>query len=209
MSILKQKALLDIFNEDKREQDQKRKAQQEEARTNQRAHPIIDKGLIFPTANLDCNASVGSSNPYNLGVATVQVASVDYGVIRWTGRVAGVDGQVAGIELVSSIIISIVSSYWFICSQEDYLEGCSDGTFKLTGEKHFTCAFGRGLYLPLTSVLMKGLDLSLHNTLDLPRHWKIVSVLMMCTLHSVRTVHVWSGLSLPYQTFLHAWFCIL
>ncbi len=57
------------------------------------------------------NASVGSSNPYNLGVGSnIQVASVNpndpqhYGVIRWTGRVAGVDGQVAGIELVSIII---------------------------------------------------------------------------------------------------------
>ena len=47
-SISKQKALLDIFNEEKREEDQKRKAQQEEARTKERAHPIIDKGLIFP-----------------------------------------------------------------------------------------------------------------------------------------------------------------
>ncbi len=67
-----------------------------------------------PQVPQDCNASVGSSNPYNLAVgSTVQVASVDpndpphYGVIRWTGRVAGVDGQVAGIELVSFIIILI------------------------------------------------------------------------------------------------------
>ena len=49
-----------------------------------------------------------SSNFYNLAVgSTVQVATINpnepphYGVIRWTGRVAGVDGQVAGIELVS------------------------------------------------------------------------------------------------------------
>ncbi len=49
-SISKQKALLDILNEEKREEDQKRKAQQEEARTKERAHPIIDKGLIFPNS---------------------------------------------------------------------------------------------------------------------------------------------------------------
>ncbi|XP_064393282.1 ubiquitin carboxyl-terminal hydrolase CYLD-like isoform X2 [Halichondria panicea] len=129
-SISKQKALLDIFNEEKREEDQKRKAQQEEARTKERAHPIIDKG---------------SSNPYNLGVgSTVQVASVNPndpphpGVIRWTGRVAGVDGQVAGMEL------------------EDYMDGCTDGTFKATGKKHFTCAHGKGLYFPLASLRPDG-----------------------------------------------------
>ncbi len=64
-----------------------------------------------PQVSQEFNASVGSSNPYNLGVGSnIQVASVNpndpqhYGVIRWTGRVAGVDGQVAGIELVSIII---------------------------------------------------------------------------------------------------------
>ena len=58
------------------------------------------------------NASVGSSNPYNLTVGSyVQLASINpndpprYGVIRWTGRIAGVDGQVAGMELVSIIIM--------------------------------------------------------------------------------------------------------
>ncbi|XP_064393270.1 uncharacterized protein LOC135340804 isoform X2 [Halichondria panicea] len=82
-----------------------------------------------------------SSNPYNLAVgSTVQVATINpnepphYGVIRWTGRVAGVDGQVAGIEL------------------EDYMDGCTDGTFKTTGEKYFTCTFGHGLYFPLASL---------------------------------------------------------
>ncbi len=95
-------------------------------------------------------------NPYNLAVgSTVQVASVDpnnpphYGVIRWTGRVAGVDGQVAGIELVSFIIILNNS---LIVLQEEYMNGCTDGTFKATGEKYFTCAFGHGLYFPLASL---------------------------------------------------------
>ncbi len=61
-----------------------------------------------PQVPQEYNALVGSSNPYNLAVgSTVQVATINpndpphYGVIRWTGRVAGVDGQVAGIELVS------------------------------------------------------------------------------------------------------------
>ena len=61
-----------------------------------------------PQVPQEYNASVESSNHYNLTVgSTVQVASVNpndpprYGVIRWTGRVAGVDGRVAGIELVS------------------------------------------------------------------------------------------------------------
>ncbi|XP_064393273.1 ubiquitin carboxyl-terminal hydrolase CYLD-like isoform X2 [Halichondria panicea] len=82
-----------------------------------------------------------SSNFYNLAVgSTVQVATINpnepphYGVIRWTGRVAGVDGQVAGIEL------------------EDYMDGCTDGTFTTTGEKYFTCTFGHGLYFPLANL---------------------------------------------------------
>ena len=61
-----------------------------------------------PQVPQEYNALVGSSNPYNLAVgSTVQVATINpndpphYGVIRWTGSVAGVDGQVAGIELVS------------------------------------------------------------------------------------------------------------
>ena len=65
-----------------------------------------------PQVRQEYNASVGSSNPYNLAVgSTVQVATINpnepphYGVIRWTGTVAGVDGQVAGIELVSSNIL--------------------------------------------------------------------------------------------------------
>ncbi len=77
-----------------------------------RGHPVYPRveqyhniGEPYPH---QYNASVESSNPYNLGIgANVQVASVNpndpqhYGVIRWTGRVAGVDCQVAGIELVS------------------------------------------------------------------------------------------------------------
>ncbi len=32
------------------------------------------------------------------------------------------------------------------------MSGCTDGTFKTTGDKHFTCTFGHGLYYPLASV---------------------------------------------------------
>ena len=32
------------------------------------------------------------------------------------------------------------------------MNGCTDGTFKTTGEKYFTCTFGRGLYFPLASL---------------------------------------------------------
>ncbi len=114
-----------------------------------------------PQVSQEYNASVGSSNPYNLTVgSTVQMASVNpndpprYGVIRWTGRVAGVDGQVAGIELVG------INTYMYVyllilndfSSQEDYMDGCTDGTFKATGEKHFTCAHGKGLYFPLANL---------------------------------------------------------
>ena len=70
-----------------------------------------------PSQLNDYDSSVGSSNPYNLAVgSTVQVATINpnepphYGVIRWTGRVAGVDGLVAGIELVG-IIILLNNSY--------------------------------------------------------------------------------------------------
>lgn len=29
------------------------------------------------------------------------------------------------------------------------MEGCTDGTFQMTGEKFFDCPDGRGLYFPL------------------------------------------------------------
>ncbi len=68
-----------------------------------RHHPNIPSQV-----SQEYNSSVRSSNPYNLAVgSTVHIATINpnepphYGVIRWTGRVAGVDGQVAGIELVS------------------------------------------------------------------------------------------------------------
>ncbi len=66
------------------------------------------------------NASVGSSNPYNLAVgSTVQLATINPnepphpGVIRWTGTVAGVDCQLAGIELVGIIIMP-----WCACASD-------------------------------------------------------------------------------------------
>ena len=36
--------------------------------------------------------------------------------------------------------------------QEKHLDGCTDGTFKATGEKFFNCAPGHGLYFPLASL---------------------------------------------------------
>ena len=30
------------------------------------------------------------------------------------------------------------------------MEGCTDGTFQMTGQKYFDCQDGRGLYYPLT-----------------------------------------------------------
>ncbi len=32
------------------------------------------------------------------------------------------------------------------------MAGCTDGTFIATGEKHFTCAHGKGLYFPLATL---------------------------------------------------------
>ena len=32
------------------------------------------------------------------------------------------------------------------------MEGCTDGTFQMTGHKFFDCQYGRGLYFPLTSL---------------------------------------------------------
>ncbi len=50
---------------------------------------------------------VGNSNPYNLGVgSTVQLMSISpnepprYGVIRWIGPMSGVEGTIAGVEMV-------------------------------------------------------------------------------------------------------------
>ena len=61
------------------------------------------------------SASVGTSNPYNLGVGSaVQMATTNpndpphYGVIRWIGTVSGVEGLVAGIKLVSTDASSII-----------------------------------------------------------------------------------------------------
>ena len=58
-------------------------------------------------------ASVGATNSFNLVVGSaVQLATTDsndrphYGVIKWMGSVPGVQGQVAGIELVSTSIRS-------------------------------------------------------------------------------------------------------
>ena len=52
-------------------------------------------------------ACVGTSNPHNLGKGSaVQVLPTNpndlphYGVIRWIGTLSGIQGQVAGIELV-------------------------------------------------------------------------------------------------------------
>ena len=36
------------------------------------------------------------------------------------------------------------------------MDGCTDGTFKATGKKHFTCAHGKGLYFPLASLRPDG-----------------------------------------------------
>ena len=59
--------------------------------------------------------SVGTSNPFNLVVgSTVQLATTDpndysrYGVIKWIGTASGVQGKVAGIELVRIICIVII-----------------------------------------------------------------------------------------------------
>ncbi|XP_064385808.1 ubiquitin carboxyl-terminal hydrolase CYLD-like isoform X3 [Halichondria panicea] len=100
------------------------------------------------------NALVRSSNPYNLAVdSTVQVASANpndpqhYEVIKGTGTVDGVDGQVTGIEVVGISLFCLI-----ISSQEDYMEWCTDGTFKATGEKHFTCNFERGMHFPQASL---------------------------------------------------------
>ena len=30
------------------------------------------------------------------------------------------------------------------------MEGCTDGTFRMTGQRFFNCQDGRGLYFPLT-----------------------------------------------------------
>ena len=103
------------------------------------------------------------SNPYRLGVGSaVQISATypydppHYGVIKWIGIVYGLQGQVAGIELVSTGILGVVMSlhgyYCLILTQDEYLEGCSDGTLKSTGEKFFSCPPGRGLYFPLTSL---------------------------------------------------------
>ncbi len=53
------------------------------------------------------NARVGNSNPYNLGIGSpVQVMSTNpnepprYGVIRWIGPMSGVEGTIAGVEMV-------------------------------------------------------------------------------------------------------------
>jgi len=54
-----------------------------------------------------------------------------YGVIRWVGEITGVMGTIAGIEL------------------EEPMEGCTDGTSQMTGQKFFDCPDGRGLYFPL------------------------------------------------------------
>ncbi len=75
-----------------------------------------------PQLPQEYNASVGSSNLYNLAVgSTVQVASVNpndpqhYGVVRWIGRVVGVDGLVAGIEMVGiNIIITRYSNNYIL-----------------------------------------------------------------------------------------------
>ncbi len=32
------------------------------------------------------------------------------------------------------------------------MTGCTDGTFNATGEKHFSCTLGKGLYFPLASL---------------------------------------------------------
>ena len=32
------------------------------------------------------------------------------------------------------------------------MEGCTDGTFQMTGHKFFDCQYGRGLYFPLASL---------------------------------------------------------
>ncbi len=137
----------------------------------------------------------GSSNPSNLGVGSnVQVASVNpndpqhYGVIRWTGRVAGVDGQVAGIELVS-IIILLNNSMISFDHRRTTWRGVLMEPSKLQERSTSLVPLAMGCishWLP--SVLMKGLDYQLDM---LPHHWGIVSIhyahcsdSTSCTVHS-------------------------
>lgn len=56
------------------------------------------------------SAAIDNSNPYNLAVGSpVQLALADpsqpprYGVIRWIGEIAGAEGKIAGVKLVTLI----------------------------------------------------------------------------------------------------------
>ena len=36
----------------------------------------------------------------------------------------------------------------FLFLQDDYMEGCTDGTLLSTGQKFFSCLHGQGIYYP-------------------------------------------------------------
>ena len=90
-----------------------------------------------------------------LGVgSTVQISDPPrYGVIKWLGELPNIQGVVAGVELVSSpscVVmnqnIRFMSNTSITHSQEDYMDGCSDGTWQ--ERRYFTCPYGRGFFCP-------------------------------------------------------------
>ena len=94
------------------------------------------------------------SAPSGLEVGSaVQIANNDSrtGVIRWIGEFLGMQGLIAGVELVSSVHHTLVS----YCSthhpiQDEPMGGCTDGEWR--GYRCFTCLYGRGFFCPLTGI---------------------------------------------------------
>ena len=50
------------------------------------------------------------------------------------------------------VLEDIYSFNYLYQLQEEYMEGCNDGTFPATGERIFECPPGHGLYFPLANL---------------------------------------------------------
>ena len=108
--------------------------------------------------------------------------------------------------------------------QEEYTEGCSDGTFPATGEKIFECPPGHGFYFPLANVrpderfdgVPASTGVSLHDNrmkyndyciliyIYITIHACIV-IIILYIVHVLYIYHMWQGLGKARAYVAHCW----
>ena len=132
--------------------------------------PVIDQQHVAAVVSSPSQPS--HWQPLDKG-STIQIPSTEYGhpmrygVIRWIGELPGVQGLIAGVELVSFFVFKLeyniaeceiaypglycvqIHVHIIFMTQDEEMEGCTDGTWSTTGQAFFHCPPGKGLYYGL------------------------------------------------------------